>query len=417
MKERTVALVWALAVAACGGEAEIGNNRCMGDNLRCDADLPEEAQPIVGALDVAVSPESLTKVRPASSLAPIGEDTLDSYELAADSAGTLWEFAVQVSDPSATYPRGENRLRFRATALEGNLRQGSVEPPENAGPDARAQHWRPARKSELGPMVDVGWFQSTCSGESYCRVGETLAFGPDPDVSPERSPWGKDENREWSSFAMGRWIDVYGYRVVEQRNSSRKLIWRQSALDVAGFLTTGNIELLDRGELLLLAVSGVEERKTDVADELWRFGFDGNVKQRLALSAQLAHPQLTSDTRDHALLAGVTSDGSIQVVRQEPRTITRTWSFLRTQYNELPVLAISVDLADTVYVLTATGGREEKDRVPVLCRVRADDRSDCLLLEKPAEVTKPLQQLQATGPGIVYVGDTQRLFRYELPNE
>lgn len=265
-------------------------------------------------------------------------------------------------------------------------------------------------------MVDVTWVPANCSGESYCRFGETLAFGPDPAIAPERSLWRKDENREWSSFAMGRWIEVYGYRVVEQRNSSRKLIWRQPALNVAGFLTTGGIELLDTGELLLLAVSETAQRKTEVADEFWRFGFDGNVKQRLALSTELALPRLTRDTRDRALFAGATSDGSIQVVRHEPRTVTRTWSFLRTQYNELPVLALSVDLSDTVYVLTATGGREEKDRVPVLCRVR-DDRSDCVLLEKPAEATKPLQQLQATGPGIVYVGDTQRLFRYELPNE
>lgn len=420
MKKRFAVLAWTLALAACGGEEEKAPILpCAGDKVRCDPGHADQAEPEEAAQAIAVAPESLTKIQPASSLPPLGDDTLISYELASYKAGTLWEFAVQLGAGGGAYYSGEARVRFRTTTLDGDVQQGSVEAPEAASEDAHSSGVGRVRSSEGGPMVDVAWFPKCSDPAWLCPWPESLAFGADASEAPKRILWNPYKPRPWFDFyarARGRWIGL-AHSAIEQRNLANELIWRQSALeDSETYLTEGAVALLENGELALLSAGSYSSNGGHGA-ELWRIGFDGNVKQRLGFGVPLRDTRFVHDMQERAVIAGMGLDGDIHVLRHEGGNSMRTWRFTRAPYAELSILALSVDLADTLYILAETGAPEEKNRVPVLCRVRSDDATDCFAIEKLGETMGELRKrMQATGPGIVYVSDGQRLFRYELPN-
>lgn len=406
-------LAWALALAACGSDVEIGNSVCSGEGVRCDPGSLEQAEEVGQSDVIAVSPDSLTKLMPVSTVAPLAADELAYYALLTDRAGTLWEFGVQIVDKGAMWP-GEGRVRVRTTSLDGNVQEGSVEAP-SALRDPHAELSPQPHNSERGPILDLGWFGPCSDPTAGCSNFETLAFGSDAAIPPERTSW-PGSLATFSAQAKGRWIFLNSPYTIEQQSHSRKLIWRQTALEKLEYYCNERAEVLESGETVLLATNPYVDKTG--ADEVWRVGFDGNLKQRLKLLRHVLEPRLVLDTRQRALIAGGDDGGGLRVIRHEGDSKQRSWSFLRTEFTPLAVHAAGADLDDTLYVLTETGGREEKGRTPVLCRVRADDAADCFVLDKPADsMERPMRHMQATGPGIVYVGDGQRLFRYELPHD
>jgi hypothetical protein len=425
MKKRYPTLACVLALAGCDRSAEIGIEICSGFNVRCQSEFPVEADWGEPLREFAVTPESLVTVTPKSLLPVLAENKLLSYELASDRAGTLWEFGVEAGPENDDYT-GEDHLRVRTSTLAGDVQEGAVEAP-GLLQRLNTRVLGRAHNSQRGPIVDLSWVTTKCPpdwGGLNCGITETLSFGSDLSMPPERTLWSEDgrEAPDFSAQAKGLWISVDMLGNIEQRSSALELVWRQTALNEAQLVVNYNESrpyLLESGELTLLAAEdAVAAKLHGAADQLWRIGFDGNVKQRLAFRPGLDHARLAHDTRNRALVAGTDDDGGMRVLRLDGDKPIQSWTFLRTQYADVVVLAMSVDLAGTLYLLTESGGRAPQDRVPVICRLREDDRSDCVVTTRPAEAMgRPLNQVQATEPGVVYVSDGQRLFRYELPNE
>ncbi|HKP57184.1 MAG TPA: hypothetical protein VJV78_10700 [Polyangiales bacterium] len=421
MHDRHLTLACALALAACAGDAEIGSDVCTGDGVHCEQESPTQiaASAMNGAPAVAVSPESLARLEHTSALEPLGDGELLSYELITDEEGTLWEFALQYAPPYPNNVRGEGRLRVRTTSLAGDVQQLAIEPPWEPSAESRADYLEVDRNSKRGPSLSITWSPPDCrQKQSDCTVREALTFASGADMPPERTKPKNQAAPSWlgvfAAQAKGRWTVVTGPRAVEQRTRGGELIWRQTVMTTQDFTPNfDSTELLDTGELVFVG-SNTDGRWP----ELWRIAFDGNVTQRVDLAPLTYRARLVHDSQRRALIAGVGQDGGIFVLRDDGKTALRSWDFLRTQYSELTVSASGVDLADNLYLLTESGGRDDKNHVPILCRVQANDTSDCFVLDKPAEAMgRPLKQMRATGPGIVYVGDGQRLFRYELPND
>src|SRR5262249_23236555 len=153
-----------------------------------------------------------------------------------------------------------------------------VEPPGKASPENRLD-LSYARNEVQGPMVDVTWYPPKCENGD-CAVDETLAFSWDPAEAPERKHWSNEI--AWAAQVKDRSTFVlFGPTgpTIEQRTRSGEVVWRQTALKDAGYELLGGIDLLETGELAILAVIPYPNEAPDI----WRIGFDGSVKQRLFL--------------------------------------------------------------------------------------------------------------------------------------
>jgi hypothetical protein len=286
-----------------------------------------------------------------------------------------------------------------------------------------------------GPVVTVLWNDScpndagvaapdgTVSSSIACPKAELLAFGvgANPLAPIRMQPFGgrtdlsnQQAFRDPRMPASMRVVSLPGtvsrFDPEEGRYDSQKLTWKQTGFSQeSAALGDQPLGVVFSDQSLALALH------TDLpapATELVRLDADGNVVFRARTSDDSFQQLATAhDRQGRWLLFATDRNGDLSMLRvDEGHNRLTGYRLLRNDYEDLYILALSVDLAGTAYVATVAGSRDPASWTPLLCRLPEQGRPDCFV------ISEFVDDIRVKYPGAVYgLTRDDKFVRFDLP--
>jgi len=391
----------------CG--ASVGTDDCTGTNIACE--LPNRHQLWASADAPDLPTKNLPELTPRwIRELPMLSDEPDELATSLLTRGADNDLVLFTSQR-----RGIAWTRIDS-AGEG-FETGMIRPPSErrVGDASRSKLDRTLSSGSFA--IRVEWPIEIDDGESSPFAVEFLNFGADLTGRPRRilDPageilWG---TREEIYVVTGGGDRALG---LEKRDGDMKLLWRQSAFErsegrqvklTATMLPDEQLEAFvwpdsDHGECSIYLVTEL-----------------GNASGFASMLAQPGHDFPAQSPTGAALVAS-NAAGDLSMLRMKAPLSFTGVKFLRDSYTPLSPYVTALDPEGNIYTGLISGGREQSDQRPTVCKLGVEGDAACYVLPSTLEPESSERMewwnLAALSGGELYIRSKTKLVRVDFPN-